>query len=435
MSTLITGAALADGTRTDVRIDGGAIVELGSLPPAEGERTVDADGLLLLPGFVDLHTHLRQPGGEGAETVLTGSRAAAAGGFTTIHAMPNTTPVADTPGVVEQVAALGEEAGYVDVRPIGAVSKGREGKELAELVAMARSRARVRIFSDDGSCVADPLLMRRALEYVRIVDGVVAQHAEEPRLTAGAQLHDGAVAADLGLKGWPAVAEEAIIARDALLTESTDSRLHVCHVSTAGSVEVLRWAKRRGIRITAEVTPHHLWLTDESARDYDARFKVNPPLRTAEDVEALRAALADGTIDAVATDHAPHPAEAKRSEWSAAAMGMVGLETAVLVVQAAVVETGLLGWPEVERAMSRRPAEIAGLGDAAKPIAVGRHADLVLLDPSARRRLTVDDLAGKSTNSPYLGQDLPGRVVATFFRGAPTVLDGRVREREEVAGW
>jgi dihydroorotase len=436
MSTVITGAQLADGTRADLRLDGGVITEIGSLPPAADERTVDADGLLLLPGFVDLHTHLRQPGGEGSETVLTGSRAAAAGGYTTIHAMPNTTPVADTPGVVEQVAALGEEAGYVDVRPIGAVSKGREGKELAELVAMARSRARVRLFSDDGSCVADPLLMRRALEYARIVDGVVAQHAEEPRLTAGAQLHDGAVAADLGLKGWPAVAEEAIIARDALLAESTGSRLHVCHVSTAGSVEVVRWAKARGIRITAEVTPHHLWLTDEAARGYDARFKVNPPLRTGEDVTALRAALVDGTIDAVATDHAPHPAEAKRSEWSAAAMGMVGLETAVLVVQAAVVETGLLGWPEVERAMSRRPAEIGGLVDAARPIAVGRSADLVLLDPAARRRLSVDDLAGRSTNSPYLGQELPGRVVATVFRGAPTVLDGRVREPEEVgAPW
>ena len=433
---LIAGAQLADGTRTDVRVDGGVITELGSLPRAEGERAIDADGLLLLPGLVDLHTHLRQPGGEGAETVLTGSRAAAAGGYTTIHAMPNTTPVADGPGVVEQVAALGEEAGYVDVRPIGAVSKGRQGEELAELVAMARSRARVRLFSDDGSCVADPLLMRRALEYARIVDGVIAQHAEEPRLTAGAQLNDGAVAADLGLKGWPAVAEEAIIARDALLAESTGGRLHVCHVSTAGSVEVIRWAKARGIRITAEVTPHHLWLTDEAARGYDARFKVNPPLRTAEDVAVLRAALADGTIDAVATDHAPHPAEAKRSEWSAAAMGMVGLETAVLVVQAAVVETGLLGWPEVERAMSRRPAEIGGLVDAARPIAVGRSADLVLLDPAARRRLAVSDLAGRSTNSPFLGEELPGRVVATLFRGEPTVLDGRVREPEEVvAPW
>lgn len=435
-SFVIEGAALSDGTRTDVRVDGGVVVAIGSLTAAAGERTVDADGLLLLPGFVDLHTHLRQPGGEGSETVLTGSRAAAAGGYTTVHAMPNTTPAADSPGVVEQVAALGEEAGYVDVRPIGAVSKGREGKELAQLVAMARSRARVRIFSDDGSCVADPLLMRRALEYARIVDGVVAQHAEEPRLTAGAQLHDGAVAADLGLKGWPAVAEEAIIARDALLAESTGSRLHVCHVSTAGSVEVVRWAKSRGIRITAEVTPHHLWLTDESARGYDARYKVNPPLRTSEDVQVLRAALADGTIDAVATDHAPHPAEAKRSEWSAAAMGMVGLESAVLVVQAAVVETGLLGWPEVERAMSRRPAEIAGLADAARPIAEGRVADLVLVDPSARRTWAIGDLAGKSTNSPYLGQKLPGRVVATFFRGTPTVLDGALLEPERIgAAW
>ena len=430
---VISGAALADGTVTDVRVVDGVVAETGRFTAAAGERVLDADGLLLLTGFVDLHTHLRQPGGEGAETVLSGSQAAAAGGFTTIHAMPNTTPTADTAGVVEQVAALGEEAGYADVRPVGAVSKGRAGLELAELVTMARSRARVRIFSDDGSCVADPLLMRRALEYSALVDGVIAQHAEEPRLTAGAQLHEGAVAADLGLKGWPAVAEEAIIARDALLAESTGARLHVCHVSTAGSVDVIRWAKARGVRITAEVTPHHLWLTDESARGYDPRFKVNPPLRTHEDVQVLRAALADGTIDAVATDHAPHPAESKRSEWSAAAMGMVGLETAVLVVQAAMVETGMIGWPEVELAMSRRPAAIGGLAGAAMPLAPGRPADLVLLDPAARRTLSVGDLAGRSTNSPYLGQRLPGRVVATFFRGVPTVLDGVVRPQEELA--
>ena len=434
--TLITGAALADGTSTDLRVADGTVVGLGRLTREPGERVLDADGLLLLTGLVDLHTHLRQPGGEGAETVLTGSRAAAAGGYTAVHAMPNTVPAADTAGVVEQVAALGEEAGYVDVRPVGAVSKGREGRELAELVSMARSRARVRLFSDDGSCVADPLLMRRALEYARIVDGVIAQHAEEPRLTAGAQLHEGAVAADLGLKGWPAVAEEAIIARDALLAESTGARLHVCHVSTAGSVDVLRWAKARGVRITAEVTPHHLWLTDEAARGYDPRFKVNPPLRTDDDVQALRAALADGTIDAVATDHAPHPAEAKRSEWSAAAMGMVGLETAVLVVQAAVVDTGLMGWPEVELAMSRRPAAIGGLTGAAQAVQVGRPADLVLLDPSHRRVLDTTHLAGRSTNSPFLGRSLPGRVVATLFRGVPTVLDGAVRAPEELtAGW
>jgi dihydroorotase len=431
---VIRGALRAgDGVRTDLAVEDGRIVEDGSVAASAGDRTIDADGLLVLRGFVDLHTHLREPGGEGAETVLTGSRAAAAGGYTTVHAMPNTDPVADTAGVVEQVAALGREAGYVDVRPIGAVSKGREGKELAELVTMARSRAHVTMFSDDGSCVADPLLMRRALEYARIVGGVIAQHAEEPRLTRGAQLHEGAVSAELGLAGWPAVAEEAIIARDVLLAEAAGARLHVCHVSTAGSVELIRWAKARGVQVTAEVTPHHLFLTDEAARGYDPRFKVNPPLRTAEDVTALRAGLADGTLDAVATDHAPHPAEAKRSEWQAAANGMVGLETAASVVQAAMVETGLLGWAEVERVMASVPAVIGGLADRG-PLTVGARADLVLLDPAARRTIGTADLAGRSTNSPYLGLDLPGRVVAVLHGGEPTVLDGALREPAEVAG-
>jgi dihydroorotase len=432
--TVIRGALRAgDGVRTDLAVEDGRIVEEGTVAASAGDRTIDADGLLVLRGFVDLHTHLREPGGEGAETVLTGSRAAAAGGYTTVHAMPNTDPVADTAGVVEQVAALGREAGYVDVRPIGAVSKGREGKELAELVTMARSRAHVTMFSDDGSCVADPLLMRRALEYARIVGGVIAQHAEEPRLTRGAQLHEGAVSAELGLAGWPAVAEEAIIARDVLLAEAAGARLHVCHVSTAGSVELIRWAKARGVRVTAEVTPHHLFLTDEAARGYDPRFKVNPPLRTADDVTALRAGLADGTLDVVATDHAPHPAEAKRSEWQAAANGMVGLETAASVVQAAMVETGLLGWAEVERVMASVPAVIGALPDRG-PLDVGARADLVLLDPSARRTIGTADLAGRSTNSPYLGLALPGRVVAVLHRGEPTVLDGVLREPAEVAG-
>jgi dihydroorotase len=431
---VIRGALRAgDGVRTDLAVEDGRIVEDGSVAASAADRTIDADGLLALRGFVDLHTHLREPGGEGAETVLTGSRAAAAGGYTTVHAMPNTDPVADTAGVVEQVAALGREAGYVDVRPIGAVSKGREGKELAELVTMARSRARVTMFSDDGSCVADPLLMRRALEYSRIVGGVIAQHAEEPRLTRGAQLHEGAVSAELGLAGWPAVAEEAIIARDVLLAEAAGARLHVCHVSTAGSVELIRWAKARGVQVTAEVTPHHLFLTDEAARGYDPRFKVNPPLRTADDVTALRAGLADGTLDAVATDHAPHPAEAKRSEWQAAANGMVGLETAASVVQAAMVETGLLGWAEVERVMASVPAVIGGLADRG-PLTVGARADVVLLDPAARRTIGTADLAGRSMNSPYLGLDLPGRVVAVLHRGEPTVLDGVLCEPAEVAG-
>jgi dihydroorotase len=431
---VIRGAQrVGDGERTDLAVEDGRIVADGRVTAASGDRVIDGDGLLALRGFVDLHSHLREPGGEGAETVLTGSRAAAAGGYTTVHAMPNTDPVADTAGVVEQVAALGREAGYVDVRPIGAVSKGREGRELAELVTMARSRARVTIFSDDGSCVADPLLMRRALEYARIVGGVIAQHAEEPRLTRGAQLHEGAVSADLGLAGWPSVAEEAIIARDVLLAQAAGGRLHVCHVSTAGSVELIRWAKARGVHVTAEVTPHHLLLTDEAARGYDPRFKVNPPLRTAEDVTALRAGLADGTLDVVATDHAPHPAEAKRSEWQAAANGMVGLETAASVVQASMVETGLLGWAEVERVMASTPARIGGLADRG-PLTVGALADLVLLDPAASRTITTADLAGRSTNSPFLGRELPGRIVAVLHRGAPTVLDGTLREPEELGG-
>jgi dihydroorotase len=429
-SLLIRGAALADGTRTDLLVDGDRITEAGGSLSRAGARVIDANGLIALPGLVDLHTHLREPGGEAAETVLSGSRAAAAGGYTAVLAMPNTTPAADTADIVERVAALGREAGLVEVRPIGAVTKGREGTQLAELAGMHASRARVSVFSDDGSCVADPLLMRRALEYVRAFDGVIAQHAEEPRLTLGAQLNEGPVSAELGLAGWPAVAEEAIIARDVLLAGAAGARLHICHVSTAGSVDVLRWAKSRGVRVTAEVTPHHLLLTDDLAGGYDARYKVNPPLRSAEDVAALRAAVADGTIDAIATDHAPHPAEAKRSEWAAAANGMVGLETALSVVQAALVDTGVVGWPDVERLMSVTPAAIGGVVGQGVPLAADAPANLVLVDPAASRVLDAGDLAGRSRNSPYLGMRLPGRVVATVFRGTPTVLDGTLVDRE-----
>ena len=421
---LIRGAALADGTRLDLLVVGDRIVDAGSGLSRAGARVIDADGLIALPGLVDLHTHLREPGGEAAETVLSGSRAAAVGGYTAVLAMPNTIPAADSADIVERVAALGVEAGLVEVRPIGAVTKGREGVELAELAGMHASRARVTVFSDDGSCVADPLLMRRALEYVSAFGGVIAQHAEEPRLTVGAQLNEGPVSAELGLAGWPAVAEEAIIARDVLLAGAAGARLHVCHVSTAGSVDVIRWARARGVRVTAEVTPHHLLLTDDLAAGYDARYKVNPPLRSAEDVAALRAAVADGTIDAIATDHAPHPAEAKRSEWAAAANGMVGLETALSVVQAALVDTGVLGWPDVERLMSVAPAAIGGVAGQGVPLAAGAPANLVLLDPSAQRVLEAGDLAGRSRNSPYLGMRLPGRVVSTVFRGRPTVQDG-----------
>jgi dihydroorotase len=426
-SYLIRNARVLGGEPQDLRLRDGVIAEIGTgLAAADGDTVIEAEGLIALPGLVDLHTHLREPGREDAETVLTGTRAAAKGGFTAVHAMANTFPVADTAGVVEQVWRLGKESGYCDVQPVGAVTVGLQGKQLAELGTMADSAAAVRVFSDDGKCVDDAVIMRRALEYVKAFGGVIAQHAQEPRLTEGAQMNEGAVSGELGLRGWPAVAEESIIARDVLLAAHVGSRLHVCHVSTAGSVEIIRWAKSKGWDVTAEVTPHHLLLTDELVRSYDPVYKVNPPLRTENDVLALREALADGTIDAVATDHAPHPSEDKDCEWAAAAMGMVGLETALSVVQQTMVDTGLIGWAEVADRMSRRPAAIGGLTGHGRPVSVDEPANLVLLDPAYRGTVNPDSFATRSRNTPYRGRDLPGRVIATFLRGKATVLDGEL---------
>jgi len=425
-SYIVKGARVLGGAVSDLLIEDGFLAEVGLNLTRAGAETIEADGLVALPGLVDLHTHLREPGREDAETVETGTAAAALGGFTAVHAMANTDPVADTAGVVEQVWRLGREAGHCDVQPVGAVTVGLAGERLAELGAMADSAARVRVFSDDGHCVSDAVLMRRALEYVKAFGGVVAQHAQEPRLTEGAQMNEGELSGVLGLQGWPAVAEEAIIARDVLLAAHVGSRLHVCHVSTAGSVEILRWAKSKGWNVTAEVTPHHLLLTDEMARSYDPAYKVNPPLRAPEDVSALRAALADGTIDAVATDHAPHASEDKDCEWSAAAPGMLGLETALSVVQEAMVDTGLLDWAEVADRMSVRPARIGGLEGHGQQLEAGAAANLVLVDPSVRRTVDPFALASRSRNTPYAGHSLPGAVVATFLRGRATVIDGKL---------
>jgi dihydroorotase len=418
---LIKGVSIVGGEPTDVLLRDGVVAEVGR--GLTGGERIDGDGLVALPGLVDLHTHLRQPGREDAETVESGSRAAAVGGYTAVCAMANTDPVADTAGVVEQVWRLGREAGLVDVQPVGAVTVGLGGEQLAELGAMATSAARVRMFSDDGHCVWDARLMRRALEYVKAFDGVIAQHAEEPRLTVGAQMHEGEVSARLGLAGWPAVAEEAIIARDVLLAEHVGSRLHVCHVSTAGSVEILRWAKQRGIAVTAEVCPHHLLLTDTRAESYDPVFKVNPPLRTEADVRALRAGLAEGVIDAVATDHAPHAVEDKECEWAYARPGMLGLETALSIV------LDVLGpqWSLIAERMSRTPARIAGLDAHGRDPAPGVPANLTLVDPAARWSVDPASLQSRSRNTPYTGMWLSGRVVATFLHGRATVLDGKVR--------
>jgi dihydroorotase len=412
-----------EGDPVDVRLADGVIAEIGT--GLTGGEVVEGAGCLLLPGLVDLHTHLREPGREDAETVETGTMAAALGGFTAVHAMANTNPVADTAGVVEQVKRLGQEAGHCDVIPVGAVTVGLEGKDMAELGTMADSAARVRVFSDDGRCVSDASLMRRALEYVKAFDGVIAQHAQEPRLTDGAQMNEGVNSSMLGLTGWPAVAEEAIIARDCLLAGHVGGRLHVCHVSTAGSVELVRWAKGKGWDVTAEVTPHHLLLTDDCAHGYDPTFKVNPPLRTQADIDALRDGLADGTIDCVATDHAPHALEDKETEWGAALPGMTGLETALSVVAATMVEPGLLTWHQVAERMSETPARIGRVEDHGRPLAVGEPANVVLVDPAARWTVDPAQSASRSRNTPFAGRELPARVRATFLRGIPTVLDGK----------
>jgi dihydroorotase len=423
---LIKNAQILGGDAQDILIRDGEIAAIGRELGEAAAQTVDAQGLIALPGLVDLHTHLREPGREDAETVESGTRAAARGGFTAVHAMANTHPVADTAGVVEQVWRLGAEAGYCDVQPVGAVTQGIEGRQLAELGAMADSAARVRVFSDDGHCVSDAVIMRRALEYVKAFDGVIAQHAQEPRLTEGAQLNEGVMSAKLGLRGWPAVAEEAIIARDCLLAAHVGSRLHVCHVSTAGSVEIIRWAKSKGWQVTAEVTPHHLLLDDTLAESYDPIYKVNPPLRTREDIAALRDALADGTIDCVATDHAPHSLETKETEWAEASMGMVGLETALSVVHEAMVETGLLDWAGVADRMSYRPAQIGRLAGHGRPLEAGAPANITLYDPDVRAAVDPANFASKSRNTPYARLELPGRVIATFLRGRPTVLEGKL---------
>jgi dihydroorotase len=424
---LLTGLTLPDGTASDIEIANGVITAIGkTLPNNSDYQVVDLQGSVVLPGLVDLHTHLREPGKEDAETVLSGSMAAAKGGYVAISAMANTSPVADTAGVVEQVYALGQSAGFVDVFPIGAVTQGLNGEALSEIGAMADSNARVRVFSDDGNCVHDPLVMRRALEYVKKFGGVIAQHAQEPALTKGAQMNEGDISSRLGLKGWPAVAEEAIIARDVLLVDHVQSRLHICHLTTAGGVEIIRWAKARGINVTAEVTPHHLLLTDDYANSYDPIFKVNPPLRTQRDVEALREGLADGTIDIVATDHAPHPAEAKECEWQEAAFGMLGLESALSIVNQTMVQTGLLNWEGVADRMSLAPARIAGYASHGGRIEVGAPAHLTVINPTQSYRVDRDLVASRSRNTPFHGMELSGVVQATFFRGIPTYLAGQL---------
>ena len=422
----VVGAKLTDGRVIDLDIDNQVIVKIENSTNSLSKGAVDGSSKLLIPGLVDMHTHLREPGREDSETVLTGSRAAVAGGFTAVSTMANTNPVADNAGVVEQIYRLGKEAGLVDVNPIGAVTNGLNGEKLSEMGAMADSIAKVRIFSDDGKCVSDPLIMRRALEYVKTFNGIIAQHAQEPRLTVNAQMNEGSVSARIGLPGWPAIAEEAIIARDILLAEHVQSRLHICHVTTAGGVELIRWAKQRGIQVTAEVTPHHLLLTDDLVENYDPIYKVNPPLRTQKDVMALREGLAEGIIDIVATDHAPHPSEDKDCEFHAGAFGMVGLETALSVVVKTMVETGLMSWSDLVDRMSITPAKIAGYATQGREIAVGMPANFILINPDQRWTVDKSKLKSKSKNTPFNGLELPAVVTDVFHNGEHVMKSGEI---------
>lgn len=421
MSLVIKGASLLGEQTADLYVDdAGRLVD--SAP--DGAETLDADGLVALPGLVDLHTHLREPGREDAETILTGSQAAALGGYTAVLAMANTSPVTDTAEAATRVWELGREAGLVHVQPVGAVTRGLAGEELAELGLMHRSRAGVTVFSDDGKCVHDARVMRRALEYVKAFGGVVSQHSQDPALAGPAACcHEGELSGRLGLPGWPGIAEEVIVARDVMLARHTGSRVHVAHVSTAGSVEVLRWAKAQGIEVTAEVTPHHLLLTTDLLAGYDPTFKVNPPLRPQEDVEALRTALADGTIDAVATDHAPHARHDKEHAFVDAAFGMVGLETALAVVRTAMPD---LTWADIARVMSTTPARIAGLTDQGQALAPGSPAHVVLVEPDAEVIVDRAASASLSRNNPWHGRSLTSRVVHTVYGGRVTVRDGRL---------
>lgn len=418
--TTFTRARLVDPAAdrdeiTNVTIDGALVTAVGD--QVEG-TTVDAEGLLLAPGLVDVHVHLREPGGEDAETVASGTAAAAAGGFTAVSAMANTDPVCDHAGIVEQVLRLAREAGSCDVFPVGAITKGLRGEELAEIGAMVA--VGVRCFSDDGVPLRSAKVMRRALQYARTWDVAICNHAEDPDLVDGGHMHAGELSELLGVPGRPREAEEAMLARDLLLAARQGARLHVPHVSTAGGVALIRAAKARGVRVTAEVTPHHLVLTDAALDGYDPLFKVHPPLRVEADVVALREGLADGTIDAVASDHAPHPVEQKEQELVQAPPGMVGLETALAVIATDLVATGVLTWSQAVAAMSTRPARLRDIDTHGGPVAAGRPANLVLVDTGAEWEVRPDALVGRSRNTPFAGRRLRGRVERTILRGRTT---------------
>lgn len=422
---LITNVRVyGEGDPTNVLVLDGVIQALDAADSTEHDRAVDGNGGVLLPGLVDMHVHLREPGREDTETIATGSAAAAKGGFTAVFTMANTSPVMDQPLIAEGVWFKGQNVGLCDIHPVGSITKGLEGKELTEFGMMARSEARVRVFSDDGKCVDDPQVMRRALEYAKGMDVLIAQHCEDHRMTEGASAHEGENAARLGLRGWPRVAEESIVIRDAILARDYGNRVHICHASTEGTIELVRWAKAQGIPITAEVTPHHLILTDERLATYDGVNRVNPPLREERDTIALREALLDGTVDVVATDHAPHGSEDKCCEFENAKPGMLGLETSLSIIADIFVASGLADWRFVAKVMSERPAEITRLPGHGRPIAVGEPANLTIVDPGQTWTAHGEEFASKASNTPFEGMEFSAKVTHTVLRGRVTCENG-----------
>jgi len=428
MNLLIQGGTVIDAggsRRADVVVRDGVIAEVGEKLTAAGATVLEADGCIVSPGFVDLHTHLREPGGEDAETIETGARAGALGGYTALVAMPNTNPPIDTAAVVEQVLRVGRAA-PCDVYPSACITKARAGEELAPLGEL--HGLGVRIFTDDGTCVADAGLMRRALEYARALPGaVLAQHCEDPQLARGGHMNEGSMSSWLGVPGMPAEAESVVVARDIALAGLTGGRVHFLHLSTAASIELVRAAKAKGLAVTAEAAPHHFTLTDALCCGYDPLFKVNPPLRTDDDVKAVKEGLADGTIDAIATDHAPHPAQEKEKAFDEAPPGMLGLETALALTLTELVIPGLIDLPRALALLSWQPARLAGIAGHGGPIAPGRPAQLAVFDPEAVWEVDPTRLASRSRNTPYAGRKLTGKVRHTVLAGEPVVIDGQAQ--------
>ena len=418
-----------EGEDQEILIRDGVIAEIAEkVDASEDAKVLSFDSLVLLPGLVDIHVHLREPGREDTETLATGSAAAARGGFTAVFTMANTAPVTDDPAIAESVWLKGQALNTCDIHPVGSITKGLKGANLTEFGMMADSQAKVRMFSDDGKCVDNPLIMRRAIEYARGEDVLLAQHCEDPRLTADAAAHEGPTAARLGLTGWPRVAEESIVARDAIMARDYGGRMHICHASTEGTVELVKWAKEHDIPLTAEVTPHHLILTDARLETFDGVNRVNPPLREDRDTKALRQALIDGTIDCVATDHAPHGSEEKCCEFELAKPGMLGLETSMPIIAEEFVLNGPCDWRWLAKVMSERPAQIVKLPGHGRPIAVGEPANLTVVDPSKKWTVYGENLASKSKNTPYEDMEMAVSVAATILRGKVTALDGEVAQ-------